>query len=241
MLYQPPIEHLSASHPLSEPLNRPGLISPPFQCQTTSPRSLRHPLLESAPESESNASNDSDDSEPGDFPALNQHRIKTKEQRRREREVSNTGPRTKKQRKRDDNLNRGSLADIHPDHQPLVSNAIDIYSRSGPLGLEPAKPLARIAMRRASADDGTLLLKPNRLVIRLVSIRFYDGVSSIVLSSIIDGRLEHKYLQALRQNGSTTNAKLLWISQSARRASCRDQPGEPRRTALQWSIPGGGM
>ncbi|KAF8596892.1 hypothetical protein BDV93DRAFT_562836 [Ceratobasidium sp. AG-I] len=172
--YQPPPEHPFTACLLSEPLDTPPSTSL-RSSQITHPRLLSGPPPDLTPEPDSDSSNESDDSEPGEFPAFDKRRIKTKEQRRRERETSSTRPRTQRQRKRDNNLNRGSLSDIDPKHQPLVSEAIEIYTaillEMDPLGLEPAKPLARIAMRQASADDGTLLLKPNRFVIRLMSAR----------------------------------------------------------------------
>ncbi|KAF8599339.1 hypothetical protein BDV93DRAFT_560423 [Ceratobasidium sp. AG-I] len=40
-----------------------------------------------------------------------------------------------------------------------------------PLGLEPAKARARVAMRQASEEDGKLLLKPNQFIVRLMTSR----------------------------------------------------------------------
>lgn len=124
-------------------------------------------------ESESETDNKGDDSEPGEFPAFDKRRLKAKDQRLQDRKSRRPGTRTQRKRKQDNNLNRGLLADIDEKHRPLVSNAIEIYTSlvldEDPLGLEPAKARARVAMRQASTEDGTLRLKPNQFVVRLVS------------------------------------------------------------------------
>ncbi|KAF8608548.1 hypothetical protein BDV93DRAFT_504117 [Ceratobasidium sp. AG-I] len=96
----------------------------------TTPRLGNAPVPQPGSQSGSdlNSDNESDDSEPGEFPAFDKRRIKAREKRREERRISTTRPRTQHQRKHDNNLNRGSLADIHLDHQPIVTQAIEIYT-----------------------------------------------------------------------------------------------------------------
>lgn len=116
-------------------------------------------------ESEAETDDEGNNSELGEFPAFDKCQLKAKEQWLQDRKRGGTKPCTQRQRKHDNNLNRGLLADIDEKHWPLISNAIEIYTSlildEDPLGLEPAKSRARIAMQQASAEDGTLHLKPN--------------------------------------------------------------------------------
>ncbi|KAF8599338.1 hypothetical protein BDV93DRAFT_560422 [Ceratobasidium sp. AG-I] len=77
-------------------------------------------------ESDARTEGEDDDNEPGEFPKFDRRRLRARERRLKDQK-SRHGLRTQRERKHDNNLNRGSLADIDEEHRPLVSNAIEKY------------------------------------------------------------------------------------------------------------------
>ncbi|KAF8594042.1 hypothetical protein BDV93DRAFT_565837 [Ceratobasidium sp. AG-I] len=101
-------------------------------------------------ESDARTEGEDDDSEPGEFPKFDRRRLRARERRLKDQKSRHK-------------------------HRPLVSNAIKKYISitldEDPLGLEPAKARAQVAMRQASEEDGKLLLKPNQFIVRLMTSR----------------------------------------------------------------------
>jgi hypothetical protein len=203
---RPPYHPLAASR-LCGSIEQSLHNTRPDQPARAEPTRLKDPLLhDSSSGSGLDSGDESDDSELGDFPAFDKRRAKAKESRLQDRRNGHTGQRTQRQRKYDNNLNRGSLEDIDLKHRPLVSQAIEIFVSllldEDPLGLQPAKKMARAAMRQASEEDGKLTLKPNKFVIRLVSSVPCNAKSWPAYMLFVDVCPKHKYPQTICTNSS---------------------------------------